>query len=134
MSTLSADVPGGVSMNLPAVAAVMLCHGRDEMAQRAIRSFTLQDCENKKHLLIWNNDGTKPIGTLRNEANAQVDADIICHFDSDDWSHPNRIAEQIAQLQSSGAECVGYNEMLFWDTASNVEYPTLANGSKCPYG
>jgi hypothetical protein len=40
--------------------------------------------------------------------------DIFLHFDDDDWSHPNRIAEQVALLQSSGADCVGYREMLFW--------------------
>jgi hypothetical protein len=57
------------------------------------------------------------IGELRNEANGVFkDANIIVHLDSDDWSHPNRIAEQVALLQASGAEAVGYNEMLFWRT------------------
>ena len=65
------------------------------------------------------------IGELRNRAITKgieqasfelgVDKpDIIVHFDDDDYSHPNRIAEQVALLQASGAECVGYNEMLFW--------------------
>ena len=36
------------------------------------------------------------------------------HWDDDDYSHPNRIAEQVALMQSSGADCVGYREMLFW--------------------
>lgn len=39
---------------------------------------------------------------------------ILIHWDSDDYSHPNRIAEQVELLQSSGADCVGYREMLFW--------------------
>jgi hypothetical protein len=38
----------------------------------------------------------------------------VCHWDDDDWSHPNRIAEQVALLQATEADCVGYNEMLFW--------------------
>ena len=63
------------------------------------------------------------IGELRNEANRTsrvvfggdiVSADILIHWDDDDYSHPNRIAEQVALLQSSGADCVGYNQMLFW--------------------
>jgi glycosyltransferase involved in cell wall biosynthesis len=57
------------------------------------------------------------IGSLRNQAATfpmAHDADIICHWDSDDWSHPNRISEQVALLHASGAECVGFNEMLFW--------------------
>jgi len=48
-------------------------------------------------------------------------ADIIVHFDDDDWSHPKRIAEQVALLQSSGADVVGYNEMLFWRTRLRCE-------------
>ena len=57
------------------------------------------------------------IGELRNMANRLRhfdEPDIFVHFDDDDWSHPNRIAEQVALLQSSAADCVGYREMLFW--------------------
>ncbi len=65
------------------------------------------------------------IGALRNLANwwgcrgsstAPPDADIICHWDSDDLSHPHRIAEQVSLLVSSGADCVGYREAAFWDS------------------
>jgi hypothetical protein len=57
------------------------------------------------------------IGEIRNAANEETLKawDIIIHWDSDDYSHPNRIAEQVALLQSSGADCVGYRQMLFWD-------------------
>lgn len=61
--------------------------------------------------------GNKTIGELRNKANGFAcfdGAKILVHWDSDDLSHPNRIAEQAALLQSSGADCVGYNEVLFW--------------------
>lgn len=57
------------------------------------------------------------IGALRNLANGYAEtlhADIIVHFDDDDFSHPRRIEEQVALLVASGKECVGYNEMLFW--------------------
>ena len=76
---------------------------------------TMGGCKEVNRWQGWKNS---TIGELRNKANAIRKSDIICHFDSDDWSHPNRIAEQVALLQSSGAECVGYNEMLFWDTAT----------------
>lgn len=65
------------------------------------------------------------IGGLRNRANwwavrptamSEPDGDVLIHWDDDDWSHPNRIAEQVALLQASGADVVGYNEMLFWRT------------------
>ena len=54
---------------------------------------------------------------FRNQTSAPwLSPDIFIHWDDDDWSHPNRIAEQVALLQSSGADVVGYNEMLFWRT------------------
>ena len=69
---------------------------------------------------------TRPysIGDLRNYAcSLQRDAEIFVHWDDDDWSHPNRITEQVAHLQSSGADVVGYDELLFWRT-----YGTHENG------
>ncbi len=125
-------------MSAPAVACVMLANGRPDMVKRAIKSFRAQTYENKRLLVYCNGSpitrmvegnhdivdwatnyaaDNKSIGKLRNEANECAWGDIICHFDSDDWSHPNRIAEQVALLQSSGAECVGYDEMLFWRLA-----------------
>ena len=122
-------------MENPRVVAIILKNGRDEMAARAVRSFNAQTYPNKK-LLIWDTgaptvefeheselvhhvqvetDPNSTIGQLRNEAlGSWTEYDIACHFDSDDLSHPNRIAEQVALLQSSGAECVGYKNMLFW--------------------
>ncbi len=68
-----------------------------------------------------------PIGRLRNMAiwtashyprRLMTDKpDIICHWDSDDWSAPTRISEQVILLQESGKRAVGYNEMLFWRSA-----------------
>lgn len=130
-------------MTEPLVCCVMLTCGRPEMAARAVRSFRAQVYENKR-LLIYDSGQNQhrfygareneayfncfwgahrwqlSIGALRNEANGHTDdmphdADILIHWDDDDWSHPNRIAEQVALLQSSGADVVGYREMLFWD-------------------
>jgi hypothetical protein len=59
------------------------------------------------------------IGHMRNKAAETFEVwnlpvDIIIHWDDDDYSHPNRIAEQVALLQASKKQCVGYREMLFW--------------------
>lgn len=82
--------------------------------------------------LLWIGNVTdqrKTIGELRNEANRhaieEMGADIICTLDSDDWSHPNRIAEQVALLQASGADAVGYSDLLFWDTRERLINPEL---------
>jgi hypothetical protein len=130
-------------MTLPSVCGIMLTNGRPEMAARAARCFRAQSYTGRRWLLIWDTgprdrslgdveekDGLmvlhsfqpntgKTIGALRNDANAatvKLGADILIHFDSDDWSAPGRIAEQVRHLQASGAPAVGYNEMLFYKT------------------
>lgn len=128
-------------MTEPTVCCIMLTRDRPAMAKRAVESFRRQTYANKR-LLIYNSntpieyghvplpgialgDGVSEIpagdrgltiGELRNKANERADYDVLCHWDDDEWSHPNRIAEQVALLQSSGAACVGFNEALFWDT------------------
>lgn len=71
-------------------------------------------------------DAGATMGTLRNSANEsafQVSSpncptpDIFVHWDSDDWSDPRRIEEQVDFLNNhEHKECVGYNQMVFWDT------------------
>ena len=129
----------------PTVCCVMLVNGRAAMVRRAIESFRAQTYEPKR-LLIWDSSpsltvdhadeygrihhipaplpikGT--IGALRNEANAfsiETSTDLIAHFDSDDWSHCRRLEEQVALLEASGKECVGYRELLFWDTRGKTD-------------
>lgn len=119
----------------PTVTAIMLANGRPKMLARAVHSFIAQDYLNKR-LLIWNTGTDEEgmivsspgiqevmfkgrgmtIGALRNEANgyAANGADILMHWDDDDWSHPQRMKEQVAMLKATGMECVGYREMLFW--------------------
>lgn len=122
----------------------MLVNGRAEMVKRAIASFRAQTYT-RKRLLIWNSGTVSPlsmqqqlagdgvhirecddattIGALRNRANSHAvsgesfaAADLIAHWDSDDWSHPQRLAEQVALHQASGKQLVGYRELLFWDS------------------
>jgi hypothetical protein len=131
-------------MTQPRVCAIMLVDGRPEMVARAIRSFEAQTYAQRELLLydtgrppysltrLYSNIAqilstrkpTETIGGLRNIANTcACDADVIVHWDSDDWSAPERIAEQVALL--TGATylrtgelplVVGYSDMLFFDT------------------
>lgn len=139
----------------PRVACVMLVNGRHEMAARAVRAFEAQTHPNK-HLVVLdttpNGNGAflcrrdalgahvpqiagRTIGSLRNFANGLCDsADIIAHFDSDDWSHPERIAEQVALLvetQRIGIQCVGYSQALFWDTRCRQSPPCPGGREGC---
>ena len=135
-------------MSEPLVAAICLTRDRPLMLRRAVESFRAQTYPNKRlyildtseraqtealgthdyaHIPDW--AGTK-IGTLRNlviEA-CDCDPDIIVTFDDDDVSSPNRIAEQVALLQSSGADAVGYSELLFWRTCGCDEPGSLVEG------
>lgn len=118
---------------LPTVACILLTRDRPATAAQAIASFRAQAYQNKE-LIIWNtgphdlrsedvrhfwlpeHEGRKSIGMLRNDANGAAQGDMLAHFDDDDWSAPERITEQVALLQSSKADCVGYSDMLFWDS------------------
>jgi glycosyltransferase involved in cell wall biosynthesis len=121
----------------PTVCCVLLVNGRAEMVRRAIKSFKAQTYQNKELLVFdsgvdsagylgdydnvshhWVDDcwRGRTIGVLRNEANARGESGLIAHWDSDDWSHPRRLEEQVELLQYTGKQCVGYRELLFWDT------------------
>lgn len=120
----------------PSVTMVCLYADQPHFLPRLMACFRSQTYRNK-YLLIYDNGAVqadldlqdrervvwqctpkrrRSIGDLRNAANGYVETEIIVHGDLDDWSHPNRIAEQVVLLRSSGKECVGYRDMLFWDT------------------
>ena len=118
---------------------------RPDMTERAIRCWRAQTYENKHLVVLYSSIGAKrpkdragiayamlpatglPLGRLRNLANEMARGDILIHWDSDDWSHPLRIEEQVALLKSSGADAVGYNQMLFWNQNSEAWLYTAQN-------
>jgi hypothetical protein len=139
---------------------ILLTADRQEMTRRAVESFRAQDFDEDERMLIifdtgstlYERDGSRErpnevyvdarelrgstIGRLRNEANAIVAraGEALIHWDSDDYSHPSRIREQLALLTTERGlsipdartpyfnrpglpvVCVGYNDVLFWDT------------------
>ena len=123
-------------MSEPRVCVVMLTKDRPQLLKRALASCRAQTYKST-HLLLINSGEPLPqefpvamytqvktIGELRNKANdlaVGIGADIIAHFDDDDWSHPGRLAEQVAFLQDSGAGVVGYSDLLFWNTLPSRE-------------
>lgn len=90
----------------------------------------LETPDDPRGYLMWEGGPKgKTIGELRNYANMRAlglstrtwPVEILCHWDDDDYSHPNRIAEQVALLQASGADAVGYNSMLFYREAAQTK-------------
>ena len=126
-------------MSEPLVVAVMLLHdGREQMARKTIECFRAQTYPKRMMLIVDSRPGDveesfysegvahrwapdwhdMTVGALRNAANGSAiefcEPEIIAHFDSDDYSSPERLAEQVALLQASGADAVGYREALFF--------------------
>ena len=145
----------------PSVCAVMLTRDRPEMAHQAVQCFLRQTYPTKRLWVLDTGDESMgylgdydgvhhawsdlslqswSVGRLRNNANeraARYKPEILIHFDDDDWSHPFRIAEQVALLESSGADAVGYDDMIFWDGAEAWQYfirhPGKALGTSLMY-
>lgn len=129
-------------MTEPLVCAIMLTCERPQMAARAVMSWLKQSYSPARRWLYVLDSGTgigaidalpdafqdfniryhrtqagRTIGALRNYAiewNGDINPDIFINWDDDDVSNKDRIAEQVALLQSSGADVVGYKELLFW--------------------
>jgi hypothetical protein len=133
---------GAEALLFPTACAILLTRDRPEMAARAVRCFERQTYVNKRLLLLHGGDYSysilgdvlggdamkvatcvlarhgASIGALRNQANrAAARANIFIHWDDDDLSCPTRIAEQVALLQWSKADVVGYRDLLFWRQA-----------------
>jgi len=125
----------------PRIACVMLVNGRPAMVRRAVACYRAQTYEPRSLLLydtgspwireydpdfdetditmIMRNGRGQTIGQMRNHANelaiSECGADIIAHWDSDDWSAPTRLEEQLGLLERAGCAVVGYNDGLFWN-------------------
>ena len=115
----------------------MPTRGRSELAQRAVECFLSQTYVEKELVILDDADspsfpGPMPhviytgvqyhrlnhrytIGAKRNMCCSRANGDILIHWDSDDWSHPERIADQVERLATSPIGFTGYHSMLFED-------------------
>ncbi len=60
------------------------------------------------------------------------------HWDSDDWSAPSRMADQVRLMEGHGLAVGGYYSMLFWDHQNRRGYrykgsPNYAVGTSLVY-
>ncbi len=86
-------------------------------AERAKACFDAQTYENKLWLPMDTRGLNMTVGAIRNSMlrHLLVDAPLIAHFDHDDWSAPTRVSEQVAFMERTGAQVVGYGDMPFYD-------------------
>lgn len=123
------------------VSAILPTRGRREWAQQAVDCFLAQtysekeliildDCDDRsfseapKHKWIdyWIVDPNLNIPRKRNSACQATGGKYIIHFDSDDYSVPERMAEQVDFIRSSGKAVAGYSDLLIYDTMSDQVY------------
>lgn len=145
-------------MSEPRVLCVCLTRDRPELLARAVRCFDAQTYPHRLLLVFDTSDGhgiapgsraefpekmrytvyaphmaVHPIGAMRNFANGyakQFGCDLIAHWDDDDISMANRLADQVEFLQRTEAERPGefagtcYNQLPFWNREkTTVEIP-----------
>ncbi len=82
--------------------------------------------------------GKLNIPQKRNLVNGLTTGEIICHWDSDDWSAPGRLSDQVPRLLESGKGLSGYCTMLMVNEEgavyNYVNYPNVyALGSSFCY-
>lgn len=72
------------------------------------------------------------IPAKRNHCCEWANGEIIWSLDSDDWSAPTRMEEQVKMLLASGKQLTGYHSMLFYDVTSGKA--TKYQGKGCALG
>ena len=144
-------------MEKPLVSAIMPTRGRPAFARRAIDCFLAQTWPAKELCIL--DDGDAPsfaappprnlpiryermmrrlsVGAKRNVLCSRAAGDIICHWDDDDWSAPDRIEDQVLRLASSPSGLTGYHSMAFYtETGEKFYYrnrPGYALGTSLMY-
>ncbi len=131
----------------------MPTRGRQDWASQALDCFLAQDYPNKELIVLDDiEDRSFPYGilnesvtyllhiprwTIAEKRNACVEAsngEIILHFDSDDWSSPDRISDQVQRLEESGKAVTGYHTMPFFNEETKkahvyIGHPLYAVGT-----
>lgn len=139
------------------VSCILPCRGRVALTAQAVACYLAQTWALKELIIVddseapafptpptiegvfyWAETGRKAIGAKRNLAVSRAHGQILCHWDSDDYSAPGRIEDQVARLLESGMDVTGYHSMIFLDEASKRAWryhgrPGIALGSSLCY-
>ena len=130
----ASPTPSGV------VSCILPTKNRAAFIPQAIQSYQSQTYPHRELIIVDNgNDQTESLipddptiryvriskpqttGDMRNLCASYATGEFICHFDSDDWSAPERVTDQITRLGVFGV-LTGYHSMLFYDVRSRQCY------------
>jgi glycosyltransferase involved in cell wall biosynthesis len=145
-----------MSLERPLCSAIMPTRGRGIWAWQAVQCFLRQTYEPKELVILDDIDARSfaippsmkniryllaeqkfAIGEKRNMCCRAASGDIIMHFDDDDWSAPERMADQMERLLASGKAVTGYRSILFYselgDTYKFIGTPNYVVGTSLAY-
>lgn len=134
---------------VPRISCTMVTLDRLALAQRAIDSFARQSWANRELVIVT--DGTPafrsalqdyvdrqdiagirfvvpeepglPLGALRNLACDASSGSILCQWDDDDWSHPQRLELQYRQMENEGAKaCLLCDHLQFFEDSGELSW------------
>jgi hypothetical protein len=143
----------------PTVSCIMPTFNRRRLVPLAVRWFLSQDWADKELVVV--DDGTEPVadllpespniryvrvegrhsvGAKRNLACEAARAEVIVHWDDDDWLAPRRLRYQVTSLLDSGADVNGLTRVYYHQpsTGRSWQYvyprghrPWVAGGTMC---
>lgn len=67
------------------------------------------------HPAAYGHDGRMLIGAKRNVACSHALGEFIAHWDDDDWQAPERLADQVHQLELLHKQVLTYHNILYWN-------------------
>jgi glycosyltransferase involved in cell wall biosynthesis len=67
------------------------------------------------HPAAYGHDGRMLIGAKRNVACEQARGEFIVHWDDDDWQSPERLEDQVRQLEHARKQVLTYHNILYWN-------------------
>lgn len=126
---MSSNGSQSLRMVEPLITAIMPTRGRAQFVDRALECYHSQTWQNRELLILDDAEArsfrTPPqgvryevlqqryqIGPKRNLCCSRAQGEIICFWDDDDWSAPERMERQVALLlEKPWLEVVGFNEM-----------------------
>ena len=112
------------------ISVLMCTHNSRRFLPMALKSYLSQDWADRELVVV--DDGDDPIEDLvtgiaqyhwfpaknlaqkRNEGMRRAKGKFVVHFDSDDWSGPGRISDQIQNLGHN--KVIGYGKAWWYDT------------------
>jgi glycosyltransferase involved in cell wall biosynthesis len=127
--------------DLPKVSGVLPVGCGDRFFLVAAQSFLASTYDGELELILLDNSATSiealipddprvryyacqrmPVGALRNLGTSYATGTIIVNLDEDDWSHPERVGEQVGRLLGTGKAVTGMHSIYYYETGNGTTY------------